>query len=341
MSTHHLRKDTTCQNCGHAVPERFCPACGQENVETRQSFSHLLRHFIEDFTHYEGNFWKTIKYLLFRPAYLTKTYLSGKRMNYVAPVKLYIFVSFIAFFIPAILPHFNDDTKASALNSLREKVDQLDNASDSILPISAKEAHELNLGTKDTLINIKTTYSEYRSAEEYDSVQHSLPASERDGLISSYFIRKASNLNHLPAKEVREKLAQNFGHNFPKALFVYLPLFAWVIWLFHGKKRWLFFDHAIFTLHYFSFILLLFTILVIIRNLIPWHFIAGFNTTSFISGITIWIWSVYYFYRAHRKMYEEQRITSALKSTFIFFVNTILFLVVMIAFFAFTIVNIH
>ncbi|MUH01775.1 DUF3667 domain-containing protein [Scytonema sp. UIC 10036] len=33
---------------------------------------------MEDFTHYDGQFWKTIKYLLFRPGKLTKEYLQEK-----------------------------------------------------------------------------------------------------------------------------------------------------------------------------------------------------------------------------------------------------------------------
>jgi hypothetical protein len=30
-----------------------------------------------------------------------------------------------------------------------------------------------------------------------------------------------------------------------------MPIFF--LWLFHNKKRWYYFDHGIFTLHYFSF----------------------------------------------------------------------------------------
>ena len=104
MSRHHLRKDSICTNCGHQVEERFRPNCGQENIETRQSFAHLVRHFFEDLTHYDSAFWKTIKYLLLRPAYLTKQFLAGKRNSFVHPVRLYFFVSFLAFFLPHVLP---------------------------------------------------------------------------------------------------------------------------------------------------------------------------------------------------------------------------------------------
>ncbi len=104
MAKSPLRKDKTCLNCRHVVDNRFCPNCGQENTDTRKTFHHLFVHFFEDLTHYESSFWKTIRNLIFKPASLTKEYLSGKRMSYLAPIRLYIFISFITFFIIAVLP---------------------------------------------------------------------------------------------------------------------------------------------------------------------------------------------------------------------------------------------
>ncbi|UOU99680.1 DUF3667 domain-containing protein [Chryseobacterium daecheongense] len=125
MSHGKIREDKTCLNCGHVVEERFCPHCGQENVEPKQPFHYLFTHFIEDFTHYDGQFWKTIKYLLFRPGKLTKEYLAGKRQLYVAPVKLYIFISFITFFLPSLFSgseeEMNDDSKKTHASQEIEK----------------------------------------------------------------------------------------------------------------------------------------------------------------------------------------------------------------------------
>ncbi|MGM5630438.1 DUF3667 domain-containing protein [Apibacter raozihei] len=67
---------------------------------------YLFKHFAEDLVHYDSKFWQTIKYLLFYPGKLTNDYLSGKRKSQVAPVKLYIFISFLTFFVTAILPDF-------------------------------------------------------------------------------------------------------------------------------------------------------------------------------------------------------------------------------------------
>ena len=104
MSNKVIRKDKTCLNCRHVVENKFCPNCGQENADTRKTFHHLFIHFFEDLTHYENAFWKTIKNLLFKPSTLTKEYLSGKRLSYLAPVRLYIFISFLCFFVISLFP---------------------------------------------------------------------------------------------------------------------------------------------------------------------------------------------------------------------------------------------
>src|SRR6187402_1491035 len=105
MGKHELRTDKTCLNCRHVVEKHYCPNCGQENTDSRKTFHHLFIHFFEDLTHYENAFWKTIKNLLFKPATLTKEYLSGKRLSYLAPVRLYIFISFITFLLIAMFPN--------------------------------------------------------------------------------------------------------------------------------------------------------------------------------------------------------------------------------------------
>jgi hypothetical protein len=317
MSKHHLRKDNICQNCGHTVEKRFCSSCGQENIETRQSFGHLVKHFAEDFTHYEGSFWKTIKYLLFRPAYLTKTYLAGKRVSYVAPVKLYIFVSFITFFLPALLPDYSEEH-------------------------ADKPAGKVKVSNSESILSPEGAppRTAYTSVRQYDSIQSALPEHLREKGIVSAVTRKALALGE-EGSDMDKRFSETASHNFPKALFFYLPLFAFIIWLFHGKQKWYYFDHAIFTLHYFSFILLLFTICNLLDALFPWERWGVGELASLLFFGPATIWSIYYFFRAHRKLYEEKRAVSNIKSAAIFLVNTLLFGIFLLGFVVLTLFMLH
>jgi len=337
MGNHSLRHDTECQNCGHNVLENYCPHCGQKNTETRQSFGHLLAHFVEDLTHYDTAFWKTIKYLLFRPARLTKEYLDGKRMAYVPPVKLYIFISFITFLIPSFLPStvkINDGNDKHDLRNYKEieRKPRLDEKELVWFP-------SMSIGgeTGSYLRPIA-----YRSVKEMDSVEARKPYSLRLNSFERKLAVKQIHLhNHYTPYQVWEKFIAQVPYNIPKALFLYLPLFAFWLWLFHGKKRWYFFDHGIFTLHYFSFLMLSTTISMI--------FFSCFSATevdalSIIAGIIffgILIWQVYYFYRAHRKMYGESFFVNFLKSTAMFFINFISIIVVLALLLIYTYLNLH
>ena len=137
-----IRKDKTCLNCNHVVAERFCPNCGQENTDTRKTFYHLFVHFFEDLTHYENAFWKTIRNLLFKPAALTKEYLSGKRLSYLAPVRLYIFISFVTFLFINVLTSSEDiEKEETAINVTDQKAQRIIKEKTANLP---KETQWLN-----------------------------------------------------------------------------------------------------------------------------------------------------------------------------------------------------
>ena len=234
MSKEHLRNDNECANCGYTVDIEYCSKCGQKNTETRQPFHHLFTHFIEDLTHYDGAFWKTIKHLMFRPGRLTIEYLQGKRQTYVPPVKLYIFISFVTFFIISIMP-VEDDEKNIKVNGT-EAVDEEDVE----------------------IINGRT----FTSVAELEKYQDSLPEDQKINKID-YYVNKASlraNEKNISDSMMIDALANTL----PKVLFLYMPIFAFWLWLFHGKKRWYFFDHGIFTLHYFSFLLISVTLYLLL-----------------------------------------------------------------------------
>ena len=90
------RKEKDCLNCGAVVQGRFCQVCGQENIEPKESFWHLVTHFMYDITHFDGKFFSTLKYLLFKPGFLSHEYLRGRRASYLHPIRMYVFTS--AFF---------------------------------------------------------------------------------------------------------------------------------------------------------------------------------------------------------------------------------------------------
>ena len=303
-----LRQDKKCQNCGRFVAERFCPHCGQENVETRQPFYHLFTHFVGDIVHYDSLFWRTI-INLYRPAKLPQAYISGKRNSYVSPFRLYIFISFLVFFIPAILPDRN------------ETQDQVGDQQRNVLKLSTDENNKItvNIEKQDDLTESKHQESNHRSRRS--------TAEKLKNLLKGEIKEEFKEINALSFTE--EELREVMMHHFPKAIFLYMPVFAFWLWIFHNKKKWMYFDHGIYTLHYFSFLLL--TILLYI--LINWLL------TAFHSNMPGWItfamlcYFIYYFFHSHRLMYQETKATSRTKCVLLFFINTLCMLIFVVLYF--------
>lgn len=336
MSKSTLRKDKTCLNCRHVVEHRFCPNCGQENTDTRKTFHHLFVHFFEDLTHYENAFWKTIRNLFFKPASLTKEYLSGKRLSYLAPVRLYIFISFITFFLISIFP--NDPESDESILDLNEIQTTTNAQSKDSLALSQDERYSSNAKMNEGFLNFGfNTLRELDSVQRYGPKDRKLSDWEYNIIKKTLLIKAKYN-----RKEMMEKFAEESKRNFPKVLFIYMPLFAFVLWLFHSKKRWYYFDHGIFTLHYFSFLLLTVLLLFFFRKLmgyLPDNGLILFLKTV-IEGAG-YIWMFYYFFPAHHRFYGETRTISFLKSTVMFFINLVLMSILLLIFIVYTFINIH
>lgn len=142
-------------------------------------------------------------------------------------------------------------------------------------------------------------------------------------------------------QKIQEKFTEAFVHTLPKALFIYLPIFAFILWLFHDKKKWWYFDHGIFTLHYFSFLLiyiLIATILNFIDNLFDNFFVAAIQ---FIAFLAIIVYSMVYFFIAHHKVYQTKKRITILKGFLIFLVNLLCMLILLLGLIGLSFLMIH
>lgn len=305
MSQRKLRPEKICQNCHREVELRFCGYCGQENVDPDRSFVHLFKHFIEDFTHYDNSFWRTIKYLFFRPGFLTKEYIDGKRRHYLPPVRMYIFISFAAYLLIGI--------PLTSKPVIKTKIEN-GTANDTI----ASDQSQADVSS--------FQFGDYTSVRELDSAHAKKPL----GTFEYKFTRHVLLLKEkYTDKQLRGFILSHFFQSIPKTMFVFLPVFAFVLWLFHNKKRWYYFDHGIFTLHYFSFVLLSYATVYFISLIVGRIFN---DTTIFLTLLSfLYIWWIYYFYRARYKFYHESKMKSIFKTTvlgFIYFWLVIIFFIV-------------
>ena len=99
MSKTKERAEKICLNCNTELYDRYCHKCGQENIEPKQSFWHFVSHFFYDITHFDGKFFSTLKYLIWKPGFLSSEYIKGRRRSYLDPIRMYVFSASLFFLI--------------------------------------------------------------------------------------------------------------------------------------------------------------------------------------------------------------------------------------------------
>ena len=90
---------THCSNCGEELKGMFCHCCGQYATEANESLPRFIKHYLDTNFSYDGRLWITLKYLLIRPGFLPHEYTKGRITSYMHPFKLYMFTSFVFFFL--------------------------------------------------------------------------------------------------------------------------------------------------------------------------------------------------------------------------------------------------
>ncbi len=328
MSHLKERSETNCLNCGTQVAGRYCQNCGQENVEVKESIWHLLMHFIEDLTHFDGKLWKTLMLLLFKPASLTKHYMDGKRATYLHPIRMYLFVSAVFFLViftggpkdPSEIKQ-SENAKVAA-QFPKQKI------------VSAKK--EVN----DFKFQIGKDTFNYKSLETYEADQNKLPVSKRTNWFVDKLVKQQIHLSEKykgDTVEVGKALIEQFQHYFSRILYISLPIFAFFVWmLYRRNKEHFFVDHLIFSIHiYCAFFIILFAVKIID------DVYAYFMHTPFtILDASVAFLLFFYLYKSLRNHFHQSRTKTIIKFLILNTLTILLMGVLMTAFLLLSLFNI-
>ena len=103
-----------CPNCGSSRVENYCARCGQRaGDDLHVSVRAFAREALDGIFSFDSRIWNTLFTLLRRPGHLTVEHWRGRRARYVAPLQLYLFVSFCVFFITNVFFGRRDNFQAS------------------------------------------------------------------------------------------------------------------------------------------------------------------------------------------------------------------------------------
>jgi hypothetical protein len=307
--SHHHRTEKDCLNCGAEVPGKFCQQCGQENLEPKETAIHMVRHFAEDVTHFDSKFFNSVKYLFTRPGFLATEYMRGRRVSYLNPVRMYLFTS-AAIFI--LISYLSGGTKhiSPAAAYTRDTIEQnTTSGSVSWYTTDVPGTDEQVSGLEFPKVYAKN------GVHVYDSIQKSLPESEKDGFFDRYFNRKiaaTATTYHKDPNEFMQQLNQRFLNSFSKVFFFSLPLFVLLLSLLYARKKQFYFSvHAVFTLQYYCFVFFSLLLITIAQ-------MYAFDDGPASSAMLVVLFAVFagiyvYLYLAMLRFYGQSWVKTAIK----------------------------
>jgi len=317
-----------------------------------------LTHFFYDFTHFDGKFFSTLKYLVFKPGFVSGEYIRGKRASYLHPIRMYVFTSAIFFIIFFWIFSINriDFTQAKANLSGPDSVAWL-NARQYAL--GAAETHQDSMDILEAINKVKSGFPidsvlkkkkksnfqfsmdsiTYNSIAEYDSTQASLPAKDRDNWLKKrikkreIIIKEKYNDN---ANAFMKDVLNNFIHQFPKLFFISLPIFAFILKLLYIRRRSFYYaDHAIFSIHLYIFSYILLLVVFGFQKLGESTVYSVWSWLIFI----LWLYWLYYVYRAMRNFYKQGRFKTIVKYIFLNFAAFITIIFLFAIFFTYSVLE--
>ncbi len=359
MSHTKERKDKNCLNCGAEVQGRYCHICGQENLETNESFWGLITHFVYDITHFDGKFFTTLKYLLLRPGFLSKEFQRGKRASYLHPIKMYVFTSAVFFFIffamrqeddfitgvdvkapkqrAALLQTISATSDSTWLVHLRDSLRTMDTAvvlleelklidTDTALPDSVRQSIKPYIA--DSLskrTNVVIWGGLPGTTQLYDSLQQALPQENRDGWFKHYAKTKAIQLN-IKYKYDRGKLVKTainkFLHSLPQMMFLSLPFLAMFISLLYiRQKKTNYVHHGILVVHGYIAMYVLILLFMFAKFVQDQTHWALAGFVMFALGC----YMLYYNYKSLRNYFEQSRGKTMIKFVILVILTLVLF----------------
>ncbi len=281
-----------CLNCGDATPGNFCRSCGQARRVVHVSLREMMVDFVDDQLAFNSKLPRTLAFLLTRPGFLTREYLSGRIASYIRPLRLYLGAS-VAFFL---LFHFtagNDVVRVgagagdAAADSARDARDAAGRtaAADSLrargLPVPPAPAP--------------------RPARTRDDDLRVTGMGEA-GEVLNRKLKLAGAMS--PAKRQRTFL-EGFEKNFPKTMFLMLPVFAMLLKLLHLRSGRYYVEHFVFSLHIHAFGFLLLTILLALNR-------APGPVQERLSPLVV-LWGFVYLYFALKLVYRQGWLRTGMK----------------------------
>ena len=337
-----------CSNCETHYDNafKFCPECGQ-NKEDDLTLGVLFYNTISNYFSFDARFFRSFLPLMTKPGFLPKKFIEGKRLFYIHPAQVYLFVSVVFFFI---FSFYIRDSRSSIDKAMKddvvlnpkigkEKLNQI-LASDSVDVDSVIQQMRENMNPQDSAVITSITnelkgvnfQNDSLQEKEKDNKQWQMNFGFDEDKVDSLLAIGASDAEVYKAMGMAENAGffkrkaytqalklykergvgaiwQTFFDSVPIAMFFLLPIFALLLKVFYSRKG-RYAHHLVFSFYFFSF---LFAVMALVLGINRF-----FDIPDWLDFLLI-MSTYFYLLIAIRKFYKQGWILSFIKSSVVSF----------------------
>jgi hypothetical protein len=357
----------TCKNCEEPFQAyfKFCPYCGQQ-AKDELTVKVLFYNTISNYFSFDARFFKSFFPLLFKPGYLASKFIEGKRLLYLHPAQMYLFITVVFFFMFSFIQRkqvqsldasfakkikqeivtdtITNDFVRDSINAMKlakqKKQDSIDRIKVRETLENNKFIHGFSNAKIDSLVN--SEYFRKNDGVDFDFDQKSIDSlliiEAPDAVIYKHMGMEADagafkrRLYRQALKFYKSRqggsILQAFYDTIPIAMFFLLPIFALILKLLY-RKRGGYSHHLVFSFYFFAFLFTVFSI------------ILGVNFIWNIADWTDWLIvlsTFFYLFIALKRFYQQGWFKSLLKTsiaTFLFLTFVAPLTVIIMGVFAF------
>lgn len=344
-----------CPNCEKEIPEKasYCINCGQQQDKKVLTLKGFLSHALDALVHYDSSLWRTLKYI-FVPGKITRDFLNGKRKSYLNPVRFFIILAIVFFFISSPGISFFGTGESTAVS--KRKLQYRNATSNEVIDFLGLEGRHTY--PNDSIRGLYQNFVEMGLVDSVDitdpsfngwtldsiSVNIYLPVItdssvnitidyrdlvflSTDSIIEKYNIRGGIR-SYMASQVIKITTSfDSYGEYMASKLswlfFILIPLQALFMMVFYWRRNYI--EHVIFLLHLHSLAFMVLIILGLLSPLLP-ESITYSESPEFYIFISVTGLAVYY-YIAARKVYEDSPLITLLKMIPLFFIYCFDFLI--------------
>ena len=315
-----------CKNCNQSldIKDKFCSECGQKNI-SKLNIKFVFGEVFQTIFNIDSKAIRSLRFLIFKPGFLTKEYVEGKRVSYLAPIRIYLVLSFLYFFL---ITAFNFDNASIEENdeflfTLNNQEVGLNNNT----PLDKKDGIRFSIDGEDVIVPVdQLKRMQYNGTLDkgLDSLTADMPK------VEGYVQRKMAMVS-LDDRGFMDVLRDQFS----MFLILFLPFFALLYGTVFSRSKKGIVGNLIFNLHLNSFVIFIFLVDLFVDSSL-----TNYDTLNIIWTVFIILYLQYYIIKSIMVFYQRKWWIAIYKYAFLLFGYTVLGIVFLIAIFFFFLVMI-